>query len=177
VAGVLQAYQSGHIDSASYGIVNSLTIFTITVIGGLTSLGGAIYGVVAIDGLNYFQSFFKHTLHVPRIKLLVAGPGLILTLMLSPGGFAQVGYDLRDRFLRRVADRRQIVVPSLFADRRIETGEGEQEVIAGAEHKVEVGAFDVLTEPSISCPVCGEVLTVDAAVGHEHLQVGTGVHT
>ena len=147
----------------------------ITVIGGLTSIAGAIYGTFAIKGFDYFQTFFSKTLHIPRIDLLVTGPGVILTLLFSPGGFAQVGYETRDKFLRWVADRRNLVVPSLFADRRVETGEDQQAVVAAAEHRVvEDEGFERAHEATIACPVCRRVLSVEEAPEHEHLRVGAG---
>ena len=175
MAGVLLAYQSGNIDASTYGINASLTIFVVAVIGGLSSLAGAVYGVCVIYGITFFPGFFRDTLHIPHLDLLLTGPGLILTLLISPGGFAQGGYEIRDKFLRRVADRRGLIVPSLFADRRIETGEGEQDVVSAAEHSVEtVESFDVRSEASIVCPTCGELLTIDAAVEHEHLRADRG---
>jgi len=46
-----------------------------------------------------------------------------------PGGLGQIWYSLRDRYLVRVANRREILVPSLVADRRVETtGEAADEV-------------------------------------------------
>jgi hypothetical protein len=43
---------------------------------------------------------------------------LLWVLQVLPGGIGQLVYDLRDRLLRVVADRRGIVVPSLVADKR-----------------------------------------------------------
>ncbi|MGI8794352.1 MAG: hypothetical protein ACR2H3_14460, partial [Acidimicrobiales bacterium] len=44
--------------------------------------------------------------------------GTIVLLLFLPGGLGQGAYQLRDAFLRRVADRYRIDVPSLTADRR-----------------------------------------------------------
>ena len=79
-------------------------------------------------------------------------------LLALPGGFAEAGYRVRDRYLRWVANRRGIHVPSLVADRRIETGEDQQHIIADAEHHVEeVGAGSargwcaVMSDASVCC--------------------------
>jgi hypothetical protein len=111
------------------------------------------------------------------LSLLVTGPGLLVILLFLPGGFAQGAYQIRDAFLRWVADRRQIMVPSLFADRRVETGEDQADIITKAEEHVdEAGTFDVLAEPTIVCPVCSATLLVSEAADHPHLQgAGTGV--
>jgi branched-chain amino acid transport system permease protein len=132
LAGVLFAYQSGAVDASAYGVEPSLRIFTLTVIGGLTSIAGAVFGTIALESVRFFGED-----HVKNLSLLVTGPGLLLVLLALPGGFAEGAYRVRDAFLRWVARRNNIHVPSLVADRRIETGEGEQSVITDAEHHVE----------------------------------------
>jgi hypothetical protein len=93
--------------------------------------------------------------------------------MFLPGGFAQGAFQLRDNFLRRVANKHNLLVPSLVADRRVEDKltAGDESVIEAAEHHVEeVDAFDVVSEPVVHCPVCGLDLPLDAAPDHEHLR-------
>ena len=166
VAGILFAYQQQSIDPSSYGIGPSVEIFTITVIGGLTSLPGAVLGSIAIVMVKYFgESLFT------GMSLLVTGPGLVLILMFLPGGLAEGMYRLRDGFLRWVANRHNILVPSLVADKRVETGEDQQAVITQAEeHVEEVDSFDLTHVPTITCPVCEQVLTLEDAPEHEHLR-------
>jgi hypothetical protein len=50
------------------------------------------------------------------------GLGVLLLLLLAPGGLSQLLYDLRDVFLRRVATRYRINVPSLLGDRSVTLG-------------------------------------------------------
>ena len=140
IAGVLLAFQSGSIDSSTYGIEPSVRIFVTVVIGGLTSLGGAVFGTVLLEGVRLFGEDA-----IENLSLLVTGPGLLLVLLLLPGGFAEGLYRMRDSVLRWIAKRNGIDVPSLVADRRVETGEDQAEVIEAAEHSVEqVDAFDHL---------------------------------
>jgi hypothetical protein len=54
-----------------------------------------------------------------QLRILITGAGLLWVLALFPGGLGQVVYNLRDRALRRVAERRDILVPSLVADKRV----------------------------------------------------------
>ena len=165
-AGVLLVYFLNAVDRETYGYGNSIFIFTATVIGGLTSLPGAIFGTLVIGGVQTYGETY-----VDGISLLVTGPGLVLVLMFLPGGFAEGLYRMRDSFLLWVAKRHDILVPSLVADRRVETGEDQQHVIEDAEHHVEeTESFDVVGGPRVSCPVCGVVLTVDEAPDHEHLR-------
>ena len=131
VAGVLLAYQQRAIDPSTYGIAPSVKIFVSTVMGGLTSLPGAVFGSMLIEGVYRFGET-----RLDGISLLVTGPGLLVILLFLPGGFAQAGYGIRDSFLRWVANRRDIHVPSLVADRRIDPEE-EAHVVAHAEENVE----------------------------------------
>jgi branched-chain amino acid transport system permease protein len=165
-AGVLLAYHLGAIDSSSYGIGNSIFIFTATVIGGLTSLPGAVFGTLLIGGVQTYGDTY-----VDGLSLLVTGPGLVLVLMFLPGGLAEGLYRVRDSFLLWVANRHGILVPSLVADRRVETGEEEKDVVSGAEHKVEESeSFDLLGGPTVTCPVCGSLMSLEAAADHAHFQ-------
>ena len=49
-------------------------------------------------------------------------------LLVFPGGLGQLLYNLRDRVLIRIADRRDILVPSLVADKRDTSKGAENEV-------------------------------------------------
>ena len=59
----------------------------------------------------------------PRVVV----PGLLVVLLVVPGGLGQIAVSLRDRLLRLVANRRGILVPSLVADRREEEAEDKPE--------------------------------------------------
>jgi len=167
VAGVLFAYQQGAFDAGTYGTGNSILAFIITVVGGMTSLGGAVMGAVIIQGIRYLEDVFR----IQLLALLVTGPGLIIVLMFLPGGFAEGLYRARDNLLRRVADRSGIHVPSLVADRRIELEEAEADIVIRAEeHVEEVDTFAVLHGRSIVCPVCEAELGLEEAAEHDHLR-------
>jgi hypothetical protein len=170
MAGVLLAYQSGSVDATPYGITRSLNIFTMTAIGGLTSIGGAVFGTLLLEGVRLYGEDY-----VDNLSLLVTGPGLLLILLFLPGGLAEGFYTLRDRWLRRLALKHEIHVPSLVADRRQEEA-FERTAVSSAEERVEAAdAFDVLHDRRITCPVCGEVMPVEDAPEHEHLRVGAGL--
>ncbi len=84
----------------------SLVVFTMVVIGGATSLPGALMGAVYVQGAQYFLT--------GAAQLLATGAGLLVLLLVVPGGLSQVAYLLRDRALRAVARRRGLSVPSLL---------------------------------------------------------------
>ncbi|HEX4904211.1 MAG TPA: ABC transporter permease [Acidimicrobiales bacterium] len=166
LAGVLQVYQSQSVDASTYGLVPSVNVFVAAVIGGLTSLAGGVAGAVIVQSVYLFGDP-----RIDGISFLVTGPGLLLMLMFMPGGFAQLGFGIRDKFLRWVAARNDIHVPSLVADRRIETGEGEEHMLEDAQAHVDATeSFDVSGPRRIVCPVCHVALTVDDAADHDHLK-------
>jgi branched-chain amino acid transport system permease protein len=102
----------------SYQPVKSLEVFSMAVIGGLGSAGGALLGVF---GLRLLQGVSE------AYRLLVTGAGLLFILLVLPGGLGQAVVMLRDRVLRKIAERRGILVPSLVADRKAEEDHAEEE--------------------------------------------------
>jgi branched-chain amino acid transport system permease protein len=74
-------------------------------------VAGVISGVLLFQYLNSVTA-------LGDVRLLLTGAGLLFVLMVFPGGIGQLMYNLRDRWLRRVAARREILVPSLVADKR-----------------------------------------------------------
>ena len=138
VGGVLLGYQLGAIDRVTYGVASSLEIFIIAVVGGLTSLPGAVMGAAVIQSIKYFGEA-----QIENLSLLVTGPGILLVLLFLPGGFAEVAYRTRDAGLRWIAARREIHVPSLVADRLVEPGDDEASVVRDAEQQVEQAELDL----------------------------------
>jgi branched-chain amino acid transport system permease protein len=166
LGGVLLAYEQGAVDQSSYGIGPSVLIFTAVVIGGVTSLPGAVFGAILIQSVRIYGESY-----VTGLSLLVTGPGLVFVLLSLPGGIAEGTFKVRDGFLRWVANRHDILVPSLVADKRVETGEDQQDIITSAEHHVEEQkSFDLATAPTIVCPTCGVTLALADAPEHEHLR-------
>ena len=177
IAGVLYVYQTLAIDAGSYGPGRSIFIFAAAVIGGISSIGGAVLGVVVVQGVTYFED----RIGIDFLGLLVTGPGLILVLYTLPGGFAEGLFRVRDGFLRWVANKHAIHVPSLVADRRIEAEASKDDsLVTLAEERVEAveeaaaagltGSLSVDGGTTILCPVCGLTLSLEQAAVHEHLQ-------
>ena len=86
------------------------------VIGGLGSIPGALLGATYVRGVDYFLP--------AQWQFLATGAGLLLVLMILPGGLGAVLYDIRDWLLRKVAKRRGLVVPSLRGRRAGRGGAG-----------------------------------------------------
>jgi branched-chain amino acid transport system permease protein len=97
--------------TGTFDAVSSITVFAYSVIGGLGSLTGAIIGVLLFRYLETLHS-------LGDARPLISGAGLLLVLLFLPGGLGQIVFSLRDRYLKWVANRRGILVPSLVADKR-----------------------------------------------------------
>jgi branched-chain amino acid transport system permease protein len=112
----------------------SIEAFSYAVIGGLGSVAGAMSGVFFFRILDFLlaKQFSGEVVTILRYSL--SGAGLLWILYFLPGGLWQFVQRQRDRFLRRVAARRKLLVPSLVADKRVDEDEPEDEtkVIAGA---------------------------------------------
>ena len=111
IAGALDVYLLGALNPGSFPPIDSITVFGYSVIGGLGSVTGVLLGVLIFKYLESITAFGTY-------HLAISGAALLWVLLVLPGGFGQVVYDIRDRLLRTVADRRHMMVPSLVADRR-----------------------------------------------------------
>ena len=111
IAGALHVMLLHSLGQNTYSPVDSLTVFSTAVIGGLGSLSGAIVGVLIFRWLETITA-------LGDLRLLITGTGLLVVLYALPGGFGQVMLGVRDRYLRWVANRRDILVPTLVADKR-----------------------------------------------------------
>ena len=131
----------------------------IVVIGGLTSLPGALLGTVWIGFLRYGN-------YSGQTQFLASGFGVLVLMWFFPGGLAQIAYGTRDALLRVVARRRGIVVPSLVADQLVVEAEeaAEADAVVGAAATVD----EIARAGVIRCPECGEAVALDAALEHEH---------
>src|SRR5206468_3729353 len=141
MAGTLFAYSQHNVVPGTYSVYNGIAIFLAVVIGGLTSVPWAVYGAVGFElfvvfGPHFYQRWLGDNIS-SIVPLLLTGPLLVLNLYFNPGGLAEPGFSNRDKFLRWVARRRDILVPSLIADRRVEDAEVEgRDVIRSAEEHV-----------------------------------------
>jgi len=99
VAGALHAITLRGVGNDTYPSSASLLLFSMAVIGGSSSIGGTLAGVVAVQWLGYA---------FPRAQLVLTGVGLLVILWLVPGGLAQAGARVRDRFAAIVGRRRGV---------------------------------------------------------------------
>lgn len=109
VAGALFVHHQQAFGSGPYQPSENLAVFAMAVVGGVTSLPGALLGALYLLGTRWFLPL--------EWQFLATGFGVLLVLMLLPGGLGGLAFDIRDHALRWVATRRGILVPSLLADR------------------------------------------------------------
>jgi branched-chain amino acid transport system permease protein len=164
VAGALYSYQQGVVEPGAFPAEKSIELFAMTVIGGLTSLPGAMLGAVFVKGLPLLPGLKN----IEQIELLTSGAGLILILMFLPGGLAEGVYRIRDRFLRAVAAKHGIPVPSLVADSLVQDSEAaDDSLMAAEEHLLETARLEQSGDV-IACPACGALVPIVDARDHEH---------
>jgi ABC-type branched-subunit amino acid transport system ATPase component/ABC-type branched-subunit amino acid transport system permease subunit len=101
VAGGIHAVTLQGIGLNTYEAADSLLVFSMAIIGGVASIGGTLGGVALVVWLGYA---------FPRYQLLITGVGLLIILMVLPGGLAQAVERIRDRLAATVARRRGIEI-------------------------------------------------------------------
>lgn len=131
LAGALLAYEQGAVDSGTFTPERSIQIFVMTVIGGIGSLSGAVLGAVFVLGVPLLPGLRQ----IELVELLSSGLGVLIILYFLPGGLTEGMYRLRDQYLRWVAARHDLHVPSLVADSLV--GEQDDEVILAASEDAE----------------------------------------
>ncbi len=75
--------------SSTFSPAESLSLLAMVIFGGVTSITGAVIGAMWVRGIPYFFG--------ANIGLISSGIGLLLVLLVLPGGLAAVLFRLRDR--------------------------------------------------------------------------------
>jgi len=113
-SGAVFVHQQRGISPESFGGDKSLSTFVFAVFGGISSPLGAVFG--ALFAFLFDQLSTTNDVLTIIFGALQEGGGTLLLLFVAPGGLISLFVKLRDSVLRIIAQRRQIVVPSLFAD-------------------------------------------------------------
>lgn len=109
-AGVLLAHHQRGVSQDTFTSFQSVQTFVQAIFGGVSSGGGALLGSA------YFVLVQQFLGSNPILSAFLFSGGPLLVIFLAPGGLISLVNKARDSVLRIVAQRRQIVVPSLFAD-------------------------------------------------------------
>ena len=111
IGGALYFFHQHGISRTVLETPRNLILFSMAVIGGLGSVPGALLGAA------YWTFLFNSSFTVSAsTQFLASGVGVLVILMFLPAGLSGLMYDIRDGLLRRLAQMRGIVVPSLLAD-------------------------------------------------------------
>ena len=86
-----------------------MTAFTAAVFGGVSSIAGALLGTLWFAFFGYFDAN-------QILNTFLENGGPLYLLLIWPAGLISIVNLGRDSILRVIAQRRQIVVPSLFTD-------------------------------------------------------------
>ncbi len=114
VAGALYAHGNRSFSGASFGAGASLGVFISAVLGGLGSLFGAFLGALYLRGTQWF-------IPAQEWQLLSTGFGVLLVLLILPGGLGSLWVTLRDVVVRLLtrekvhADVTRVEAPSATA--------------------------------------------------------------
>ncbi len=99
LAGALLGATQVQFSPSLFEPTESLRIIGMVVIGGLGSVGGAVLGAVYVLGVPALLG------DTQSVRLLTSGAGILVVLLVRPGGLIQVVYQLRDRALALIAQR------------------------------------------------------------------------
>jgi len=100
IAGGLFVQLSQSFDLTSYGAAASLDVFTAAVVGGLGSLFGGVLGAVFLRGSQWFIT-------APEWRLLSSALGVLIVLLIIPGGLASLVIKIRDWYVGVVLRRQR----------------------------------------------------------------------
>lgn len=109
-SGAVFAFQQRGVTAASFGVDASFGIFVMVVLGGVSTVAGALLGSAYINASTYLLSGY------PIWATLIGPGGALYLLYIAPGGLVSLLVRVRDAGLRIIAQRHRLVVPSLFAD-------------------------------------------------------------
>lgn len=108
LAGGLFAHHQQAIGIQPYEPFESLIVFTMVIIGGVTTPAGAVIGALYLQGSAWFLP--------TEWQFFASGVGVLAVLMILPGGLGGLLYRLRDRWLARVATRHHVDAPGFVPD-------------------------------------------------------------
>lgn len=111
-AGAMYAHQQRGVSAAAFGASESVLLFLAAVVGGVSSPAGALLGATYYSIVDNFLSGSNQVI----LNAFFNAGGPLLIVFVAPGGFISLVNAVRDSVLRVIAQRRHIVVPSLFAD-------------------------------------------------------------
>jgi branched-chain amino acid transport system permease protein len=133
-AGVLYAFHQATVSAQAFGPEQSVQMFLMAVLGGLGSVYAVLVGAIYLASVTIL-------LHDAWLQLLASSFGVLGILLFFPAGLGALIFRVRDGWLRRIALRNRIFVPSLLGDRLLK---GEEARVPIAERVDELGEVPVV---------------------------------
>jgi branched-chain amino acid transport system permease protein len=139
LAGSLFVHHQQSFDTQPYQPGENLLVFTMVVLGGVATPLGAVLGAVWLMGTRWFLP--------SEWQLLASGAGVLLVLLILPGGFGGLVLQLRDRWLIQLARARGLDVAG-FTPAHLDPGtEGHAEAAVHAAEVAETRAAPDASSP------------------------------
>lgn len=125
IGGALYAHLNQAFSVSSYTTGESFNVFISAVIGGLGSLGGAFLGALYLRGTAWFIT-------AQEWQLLASGFGVLLVLLVLPGGLGSLWVKLRDVIVRLLTGQR-VDAPAVIAVDEVVTASKPADSDAGPD--------------------------------------------
>jgi len=122
IGGALFTHLTQSFSASSYSTGESFSVFTSAVIGGLGSLGGAVLGAVYLRGIRWFITSQEW-------QLLSTGAGVLLVLLILPGGLGALWITIRDVCVRLLTRPSRVVADEVPEPEPPAVAEPERETV------------------------------------------------
>lgn len=109
VAGCLFVHHQQAIGDQPFQPDENFALFTMVVVGGVATPAGAVLGALFLQSIRWFLPV--------EWQLLASGGGVLLILLVAPGGIGGLALQARDHWLRTVADRHRLDAPGIKSGR------------------------------------------------------------
>jgi branched-chain amino acid transport system permease protein len=124
VAGCLFVHHQQAIGDQPFQPDENFALFTMVVVGGVASPLGAVLGALFLQSIRWFLPV--------EWQLLASGGGVLIVLLVAPGGIGGLVTLLRDAWLRRMAGRHHLDAPGIKSGRLADDEPTVDELVDGA---------------------------------------------
>ncbi len=114
LAGALSSYTFQGVSVSSFTVLVSISALAVAYLGGITTVGGAMWGGVLMTG-GLAGYVMEQIYHNPEYQFLIAGLGLVLTAILNPIGIAGVVRHVGQLIAHRFQSTRSAQVQEKFS--------------------------------------------------------------
>lgn len=146
VAGVLSAVLELGIGSSSFPPQTSVLIFSMAVVGGLSTVSGSLMGVAGVQLLIFLIGLL--TAQGAQFASLGTGVLMLLVLIAFPGGISELVMSVRDRIIAELLRRRGLELQVGAADGSADIDEPSPEEAPTRVERIPAGSN---AEPILRC--------------------------